>query len=277
MEWACKALLTAAAVAAVMLAAGRMDRRLAGLLAGLPVVSAPALLWLAHEQGAMFAAGTAAGSVAACAASALYARVAVALLARRGAVLALLGALAASALVVALLHGLQTRPLAVLAACALVCALLRPTLHLDAPAGAVRPLRGEPWLSAGLSGLVAAAVSQSPATLGAYGAGLLASLPVITSFALWHLHRGGTTADQHRFLLGYLHGTWGKAVFATVFALAAPLWGSGWALALAAAGGVAAMAVVLGTPARRPRPRRGDAGDGAPAPTILRCPDPPPT
>lgn len=276
MEWVCKALLTAAAVAAVMLAAGRLDRRLVGLLAGLPLVSAPALLWLAHEQGPVFAAGTAAGSVAACAASALYARVAVALLARCGAVVALGGALAASALVVAALHGLQQRPGAVLAACALVCAALRPTLRLDAPAGAVRPLRGEPWLSAGLSGLVAVAVSQSPATLGAYGAGLLASLPVITSFALLHLHRGGTAADQHRFLLGYLHGTWGKAVFATVFAFVAPAWGSGWAAALAAAGGLAAMAL-LAAAGRRPRPRRGDAGSRPAAPSILRCPDPPPT
>lgn len=73
MDWAYKAMLTALAVAAVLMVATLFSRRLSGLLAGLPVITAPALLWLAHERGAEFAALSATGSVAASAAAALFA------------------------------------------------------------------------------------------------------------------------------------------------------------------------------------------------------------
>jgi len=44
------------ALAIVLMTVSRFSRRLVGLLAGLPVITAPALFWLVHEQGADFAA-----------------------------------------------------------------------------------------------------------------------------------------------------------------------------------------------------------------------------
>ena len=44
MDWGYKAVLTAITVALVLLVAQALGRRLAGLLAGLPIVTAPALL-----------------------------------------------------------------------------------------------------------------------------------------------------------------------------------------------------------------------------------------
>jgi hypothetical protein len=55
-DWLYKAALTAAVVAIVLMTVSRFRRRLGGLLAGLPVITAPAPFWLVHEQGADFAA-----------------------------------------------------------------------------------------------------------------------------------------------------------------------------------------------------------------------------
>lgn len=46
---------------------------MAGLLAGLPTVTGPALLWLSLDHGAAYAVNAAIGSVAACAVCALFA------------------------------------------------------------------------------------------------------------------------------------------------------------------------------------------------------------
>ncbi|RZL28405.1 MAG: hypothetical protein EOP35_26140, partial [Rubrivivax sp.] len=50
-----KALLTAGAVLLVMLAARHGGRRLGGLVAALPTITAPTLAWLAHEEGTALA------------------------------------------------------------------------------------------------------------------------------------------------------------------------------------------------------------------------------
>lgn len=52
MDWSNKAMLTAATVAALLALARLFGHRLAGILAGLPTVTGPALLWLALDHGA---------------------------------------------------------------------------------------------------------------------------------------------------------------------------------------------------------------------------------
>lgn len=73
MGWAFMAVLAAAAVALVIAASRRFGRRVAGLLAGMPVITAPTLGWIALREGRDFAAEAAIASVAACAVLACFA------------------------------------------------------------------------------------------------------------------------------------------------------------------------------------------------------------
>ncbi|MCY7315041.1 MAG: hypothetical protein LH480_05315 [Rubrivivax sp.] len=265
MDWAYKAMLTAATVAAVMMATRLFDRRWAGLLAGQPVITAPALLWLAQDQGATFAAGSAWGAVAACAVAPLYAAVFVALAWRLGAVRAVacaaLGAVAATAV----LQPWQSHAMLTLLAALLVCGavLLRTPSGLGS--GSVRPLAGEPWLSAGLAGVVTALVSLAAASASPFWVGVLASLPLISGFALVHLHRAGAQEHLHRFLRGYVQGIVGKAFFASTFAYCVSRWGVLPAFGAAVAAGLAVTALLswrgglaAAEPAARAVPRGGD-------------------
>ena len=65
--------VSAAAVAALLLAGQRWGRDVAGLLAGLPTVTGPALVWLALDRGRDFASQAAVGAVLAGAACAVFA------------------------------------------------------------------------------------------------------------------------------------------------------------------------------------------------------------
>lgn len=250
MDWSYKAVLTATLVAAVMMAARLFGRRLAGLLAGLPVISAPALLWLAHEQGAAFAAASAVGSLAACAAAPLFAWGFERTARRRGAG-ASLGA-ATLLLVLGLLAAqpLQGRPgLALVAALAVCLAVQRALARRVVVASWVRPLRGEPWISAVLAGVVVAVVTRGAHELGPFWSGVATTLPVISACALVHLRLAGSPGEVTGFVSGYVPGVAAKAVFLFVFASTAPLLEAGWALLAALAAGVAAARVML--PAKR--------------------------
>src|SRR4051794_22050881 len=73
MDWLLKAVLTAGTVLLVMVTAREGGRRLAGLVAALPTITAPTLAWLVHDEGMPFAVSAAVGSVAACAMLAVFA------------------------------------------------------------------------------------------------------------------------------------------------------------------------------------------------------------
>src|SRR5687768_17128769 len=73
MDWDGKALTTMVLVALLLIAGRCFGRRTAGMLAGLPTVTGPALLWLSLDHGAAYAVDAAIGSVAACAVCALFA------------------------------------------------------------------------------------------------------------------------------------------------------------------------------------------------------------
>lgn len=263
MDWTYKAVLTAMTVAAVLMAARLMSRRVAGLLAGLPVITVPALLWLAQEQGTAFAVQSAVGSAAACAMAPWFAASFVLLARRFGPAISLAGAALTAWLAVSLLHGLEDRPAMALVAAGLSCAFIQWWLgsarHAASAQGigpgagnarttAARPgaLAGGPWVTAALAGIVSATVALLALRVGPYWSGVLSTLPLISACALVHLHRASGSAALPGFVSGYLVGVLAKALFLCSFAWAAPHWGSAAALVLAAMAGTAGAVMLAG-------------------------------
>jgi hypothetical protein len=263
MDWTYKAVLTAMTVADVLMVARLMGRRVAGLLAGLPVITVPALLWLAQEQGLDFAVHSAVGSAVACAMAPWFAGSFVLLARRSGAFISLAGAAVTAGLAVSLLHVLEGRPLLALGAVVLSCAFIQrclggarqaaPAQRVDAGAGHSLPpaaragaLVGEPWITAVLAGIVSATVAVLALRVGPYWSGVLSTLPLISACALVHLHRASGSAALPGFVSGYLVGVMAKAFFLCSFAWAAPHWGTAPALVLAALAGTAGAMVLAG-------------------------------
>lgn len=243
MDWGYKAVLTAMTVASVLMTAQLFSRRLAGMIAGLPVTTAPTLLWIAAEQGAAYAALCAIGSVAACGAAAVFA-VIYENVARRQGLLPSMGAALAGGGLVALVLALLTRAehglaIALLATTTLCAWALRRLPAAPAGARPTRRLRGELLLTATVAGVVSAVIALWSPQLGPFWSGLLASLPVISSAVLAQQHLTAPLADRRRFLRGYATGLVGKAAFAAAFAGAAASLGASLATLLAAAVGIA--------------------------------------
>jgi hypothetical protein len=225
----------------VMAAGRRGGRRFGGMVAALPLITAPTLAWIVHADGVDLAVEVAIGSTAACAMMALFAfGYAVAARHHRAAVALLCGL--GSALLLALPALMASRN----AADALVLAVATCALvGLCMPAGGEdvaprhRSTRAMLPVAAAAAGVVALAASVGP-TLGGFTTGVLASLPVITaSVAMFEHTACGHRAASH-FLRGYVGGLMGKAAFGVVFAWLAPHAGAVAALA-AACGCVAAM------------------------------------
>jgi uncharacterized membrane protein (GlpM family) len=260
MDWGYKAMLTTVTVALVLLVAQTFGRRLAGLIAGLPVITAPALVWLASEHGAAFAARTAVGSITACGLMALFALVYERISRRRGPAASLGAGAAVVGLVAAPAAALAGHPLRALAFTLLCCAVataLLPASRSDAvPA---RRRRGDIAYTAVMAGLVSVVATLVARTAGPFWAGVTAALPVISAAALVHQHLTASHDDIRRFLRGYVAGLSGKAVFALVFAAAVIGIGAPAAVAVAVVAGVAvSLAAVRGLSwfeARRTAPR----------------------
>lgn len=240
MDWGYKAMLTTVTVALVLLVAQTVGRRLAGMLAGLPVITAPALLWIAAEQGAAFAARCAVGSIAACGLMALFAFTYERLSRRFGVVISLAGSLAVGGLIAMPMALLSGHPLRAIALSGVLCAVVIVLLpRTQAQAGQARRMRGEIAFTAVAAGLISVVVSLGARDLGPYWSGLLAALPIISATALVTQHLTATHADIQRFLRGYVAGLIGKAAFALAFAAAVVQLGGGLAVAAALAIGVA--------------------------------------
>jgi len=261
LDAALRGAISAATVALLLAVAQRWGRSAAGLLAGLPTVTGPALVWLALDQGPAFAAQAAVGAVAAAAPCAVFAWGYAWGAARSGRRLGgLLAGAAQAALtawaVVWLLEHLRgpvwpSSPFAeatllasVLAASSLVClACLRHPAGLGGNP-AVTPARTRGCACRGIgptaavSGLVSALVSLLAPQVGALWAGMLSSPPLLAAALAWLLHGQGGLPAARQFLRSYTVGLVGRSAFAVAFsALLAPagLWvatGSAVALAL---------------------------------------------
>ncbi len=229
MDWGYKAVLTATTVALLLAVAQLFGRRLAGILAGLPTVTGPALVWLALDMGADFAIEAALGSVAASAVCGLFAVGYERASRRFGPVVAVLLATLASALPLPLIAGwtsMSASPMLLLLGVVGVCTLCvawipatQPSRMVVAPAP--RRLAIELWLTAGVSGLVSGITAYAAPQVGPFWSGVLASPPLIAAAVAIHLHLSthhradGAVA---RFLRGYAAGLIGRSGFAALFA-----------------------------------------------------------
>jgi len=222
MDWGYKAMLTTVTVAIVLTVARTLGRRVAGVLAGLPVITAPAPVWIAVDHGAVFAACTAAGSIAASGVLAIFALAYERLSRRVGAMLTMMGSVAVlsiAAWVTAMAPWTdQPMPAAVLAVAVCSAALTLIPSGVSRVNGTVQ-LKGEVVLTSSAAGVISVGVSLGAGELGPFVAGLLVSLPVISGAVLVNQHLTATTTELRQFLRGYITGLLGKAIFALVFAM----------------------------------------------------------
>lgn len=241
MDWGYKAVLTMVSVALVLLVAQMFGRRAAGTLAGLPIITAPALLWMASEHGAAFAARCAVGSIAACGLMALFALVYERVSRRCGPFMTLAASLCAAATVAIPISAWAASPvraiLFAIACCGLVATLLPAARGAGVTPSSSR--RNPIFYTATVAGVVSLVVAFAAHALGPFWAGLLASLPVIAGASLVNQHLTATHADIQRFLRGYVAGLLGKAMFAVTFALLVVQIGVAGTLAMALAVGLA--------------------------------------
>lgn len=273
--------LTAVVIAAVLLAAQRFGRSAAGLLAGLPTVTGPAMLWLALDRGGSFAAEAAVGGVAAGIACALFA-LGYGLASRRHGPAAAMGiALLASALPLPWLALPQWPIVLWLALASAVCLACQGALGVlvqverDAPrpvlpsaaqrAAPPPPRSGRAWLTtAVVSGLVSALAAALAGVVGPFWAGMLTSPPLLAAAVAFELHRRPAgRGDALGFLHGYAAGLLGRGLFVTAFGALLPTAGTAAALAAALALSMFAGWVSVIGMQRRPPPllgRRGERG-----------------
>ncbi|MCE4556681.1 hypothetical protein [Pelomonas cellulosilytica] len=252
-----KLALTMAGMLLVTAALHMGGRRLGGLLAGLPTITAPTLAWTALEQGTGFAVHAAIGSVASCAALAVFALAYV----HASRSLRAAGALAcgAGAAALAALPALQAADslTAALVLAVSVTLAARAALPTPAPAAAGALRSGRQVLpgigAACIAAMLTVLVTLLAPVLGPLATGLLASLPLVSGPLAMAEHAGAGHQASTEFLRGYVRGLFGKAAFGTVFVLLAP--GSGVLTALAAAVAVTALMTLRPQSVRAALPR----------------------
>jgi hypothetical protein len=221
MDWGHKAMLTALAVAAVLMTVRLFGRRAAGVLAGLPIITAPALVWIAMDHGAAFASRTAVGGIAASGLLAVFA-VAYERLGRyAGPIVTLMASLATVGVLAALVPVANQPAWFVLGGAVALCALAltvlpKPSVSSHNP----KHRRFDLVLTALVAGIASALVSAYAETLGAFWCGVAASLPIISASVAVHQHATASQRDVQCFLRGYVLGLIGKAFFAATFSVA---------------------------------------------------------
>jgi hypothetical protein len=253
--------LTAVLVGLLLAAALRWGHGAAGLLAGLPTVTGPALLWLALDHGPAFAAPAALGAVAAAIPCALFA-VGYSVASRRcGPAKALPAAMLAGALPLPLLAGLHWPLAAWLASATVVVLACQGALGglAEGDAAHATPAdtelqRRRGWLTtAAVSGLVSALAAALAGTVGPFWAAVLTSPRLLAAAVAVVLHaQPGGAADARRFLQGYTQGLLGCGLFVAAFGALVVAAGTGPAFCAALA--VSLVAGAAGT--RRIGPRR---------------------
>jgi len=242
MDWLWKAMLTAVSVVVLTKLGQRAGHHVAGIVAGLPTTTAPALLWLADEHGTAFAARSAVASVGACAMLAVFALAYAHAARRHGALAAVVIALAACAIaaVPAMAASVGLVPSAGLALAAVAIATRALPRGLPEALGTA-PLPAS--VCGLLSGTVAALAAAASPVLGSLGSGIMASMPVTGAALAANAHVALGPGGAQRFLGGYVRGLLGRATFGAVFALGASPCGA-WVAAGLACLAATALAVV---------------------------------
>ncbi len=257
-----KGVLTAITVAVLLAIARLSGRRIAGLLAGLPTVTGPALVWLALDHGARYATEAAIGSIAACTLCAVFALAYERASRRAGAIAALALATIASVASAPPLHWLGGSLLPAL----LVAAIVSPAVQAALPKGndAMQRTRrsGEVLTTALASGAVTWLVAVCATSVGPFWAGVLASPPLVAAAVVMQQHRTAGHAAVCGFLHAYVGGLLGRAAFGAGFALLIVPAGvttativaslAGGALGVAASWSRGQSSIAAAVPAKRP-------------------------
>lgn len=219
--------LTAATVATLLLGLRAAGQRLVGLFAGLPIVTAPALGWLALTHGPGFAAEAALGCIGAGLSCALFG-LGYAVASRRARPLAALLAGSSLAALPLPLLGFWRPEVATLvalslAACAACSSALRGSQGRRAGCpeleAAARPAGMVVGLTACMAGAMSGAVTLLAGDLGAFWCGALASAPLIAAAVAMRLHLDRGSAAVAPFMRGYVGGVIGRTCFAALFGL----------------------------------------------------------
>jgi hypothetical protein len=246
MDWLWKTLLTAGSVLMVMAIARHGGRPTAGVVAALPIVTAPTLAWLAHDRGNAFATEAAVASVAACAMLAAFAVVHAHVARHRGVVTALSCGIVSAAMFAVPVALASSGLLAAIALAVFSCVLALLCLPIP-PHHALLPVR-TPLIATALAavGLCMLTVAAAP-LLGSFASGLLASLPLISAAVAATEHASSGHVGVAHFLRGYVVGLLARASFCASFALlVVPIgWGTASLVAALCSAGVALVPGIL--------------------------------
>jgi len=222
----------------ISLAGRRWGPRVAGWLAGFPVITGPILVFLALERGAPFAAQAASASLAAVFASTSF-NVAYAHVCRRARwPLALAAGLAAWLLAAVLLEQLSVLVWSSLALALLALAAaprLFPVMPLPP---AFKPLpRSELFLRMIAAAVLTVLVTALAEQLGPSWSGLFAVFPLLGIVLAAFSHASNGAAFVIPLFRGMVAGHYSFSAFCLCAALLVPVWGllAGFATALAAA------------------------------------------
>jgi hypothetical protein len=248
--------LTAVTVAAILMVAQMFGRRIAGVIAGLPLISAPAFIWVAMEQGHAFASQTASGAVAACALMAIFWLAFERVSRSSNAFFALVVSLGVVATLARWISGAEFPLWFTFATALVVCALALKLL--PEPSAAKTPTtcsRRTLVLTAVVAGGISAVVSTCASELGSYWSGMVASLPVSSACVVIHQRITATHHDVRHFLRGYMAGLIGKVCFSAMFSFAILRCDAHVALVLAIVVTVTAFALANNINRRRVRRR----------------------
>jgi len=252
MDYVLKAAVTASLVALVMFAARRWGGNMAGLLAGLPLTTVPALAWIGLERGAAVAAQVSIGSVVGCSLAPIFALV-YDRVARRlspaatlvvGIAVLSAGVGVASQLESSLWLASTLAPLLGVAALTLMGGRIA-----HAPATTLGP-RFVLAISAMSAALVSVVLSLVAVDIGPRLAGVLTALPIVGIVTVAAEHAGGGPAAVTTFLRGYVTSSLGRSAFGAVFATCALSHGIAAAMC-AALGTSVALCIVAHRIARR--------------------------
>jgi hypothetical protein len=230
-----KLVLTPALIMIATLVARRWGAVKGGWLAGLPLVSGPVSVFLALEQGPLFASRAARASLLGLVAVAAFCVIYMRTAGRRGPLIASAFGIAAYLTVAWGLSRLDSG----LVLSALLVVLLVTSAYLIAgiPAPDAPHARVPQWdlpLRMASATMIVLIITESARTLGAAWSGLLSPFPVFASVMAVFSHKHGGPPAALRLLLGVIVGSFASAAFST--AVAALLPAHGLVLTYAAAG-----------------------------------------
>lgn len=219
----CKIVIVPTLIALVTFAGRRWGTHLSGVLAGLPLIVGPILVFLALEQGNDFAAAAAHAALAGVISIGLFCFVYAHVSGYWGEPISLflsLLAFALSTLLLSILHLeiVLTLLIVVLALAAFIFAFPR-VVYEQKP---IETSCAELSVRMATAVLLVVLVTSLSATIGAQLSGLLAPFPIVGTVLAGFTHRSHGALAARSLLIGFIRGLYGMAMFSFTFAAALP-------------------------------------------------------